>query len=315
MVAMIRCACPGVSDGSAVSIVGRPTMSFISAGRIIVFLAVCSVGAILAGCSATDLVNALVPGKGYVEKADLTYGEGARRRLDVYVPAAGAKPAPVVIFFYGGGWTAGDKDMYLFAGQAFASRGYVTVIPDYRLYPAVHYPAFLQDAAAAVRWTADHIAEQGGDPTRIYLVGHSAGAYIAAMLTLDRRWLGAVGLDPRRQIRATVGLAGPYDFLPLDTDQLKAIFGPPDQWPSTQPINHVEGDASPLLLVAGSEDEVVRPANVAHLADRIRAKGGRVEEKYYYGIGHMKLMGALAAPLRFVAPVLDDTVAFMNDNR
>ena len=314
MVAMIRCVRPGVSDGIAVSIDGRPTMSLVSAGRIIVLLAACSAGLPLAGCSATDVVNVLVPGKGYVEKAGLSYGDGPRQKLDVYVPAAAAKPAPVVIFFYGGGWTAGDKDMYLFAGQAFASRGFVTVIPDYRLYPEVSYPAFLQDAAAAVRWTVDHIAGQGGDPRRIYLVGHSAGAYIAAMLTLDRRWLGAVGLDPRRQIRAMVGLAGPYDFLPLDTDQLKAIFGPPDQWPSTQPINHVEGDGPPMLLVAGAEDDVVRPANVAHLAGRIRAKGGLVEEKYYYGIGHMKLVGALAAPLRFVAPVLDDTADFMNDN-
>jgi acetyl esterase/lipase len=123
-----------------------------------------------------------------------------------------AKRAPVVIFFYGGGWTAGDRGMYLFVGEAFASRRFATVIPDYRLYPEVRYPAFLQDAAAAVRWTVDHIAGQGDDPPRIYPVGHSAGAYIAAMLTLDRRWLGAVRVDPRRQIRGMVGLAAPMTF-------------------------------------------------------------------------------------------------------
>ncbi len=269
----------------------------------------------LAGCSATAVVNALVPDDDYREYGDQLYGEGPRRKLDIYVPTAAAGPAPVVVFFYGGGWTSGDKDMYLFVGQAFASRGFVTVIPDYRLYPEVRYPAFVEDAASAVRWTVDHIGEQGGDPKRIYLVGHSAGAYIAAMLTLDRRWLGVVGLDPRRQIRATVGLAGPYDFLPLDTEVLKSIFGPPEQWPSTQPINHVDGDAPPLLLMAGSEDDVVKPANATRLADRIRAKGGHAQEKYYLGIGHMKLLGALAAPLRFIDPVLDDATNFMNENR
>jgi acetyl esterase/lipase len=283
--------------------------------RAIAGLLPASLACLLTGGCSTTAINALVPSAAYHEQAEIAYGEGARHKLDVYVPTAAANPAPVVIFFYGGGWIAGDKDMYLFVGQAFASRGFVTVIPDYRLYPEARYPAFLQDGAASVRWTVDHISELGGDPKHIYLAGHSAGAYIAAMLNLDRRWLGDVGIDPRQQIRATVGLAGPYDFLPLDTDQLKAIFGPPEQWPSTQPINHVEGDAPPMLLVAGAEDDVVRPANVAHLAARIRAKGGRVEEKYYYGIGHMKLVGALADPLRFLAPVLDDTTAFMNDNR
>jgi acetyl esterase/lipase len=294
-------------------------MSFIRAGlarlnrrRTLCRLPVALACLLIWSCSATSVVNTLVPDSDYREYSDQSYGEGPRHKLDIYVPRTAPASAPVVIFFYGGGWTHGDKDKYLFVAEALVSRGLVVVVPDYRLYPEVTYPAFLEDSALAVRWTLDHIGERGGDPNRVYLMGHSAGAYIAAMLSLDRRWLAAVGVDPRRQIRGTIGLAGPYDFLPLETAELKAIFGPPDQWPSTQPINHVEGTAPPMLLMAGSEDKLVKPAIAARLADRIRAKGGRVQEKYYLGIDHRKLVGAPAAPLRSAAPVLDDATHFMN---
>jgi acetyl esterase/lipase len=270
------------------------------------------VAGLLSACSPTTIVNSLVPRSGYQVEKDVAYGPEERQRLDVYRPTAPGKSLPVVVFFYGGNWESGDKSMYLFAGEALASRGFIAVIADYRLYPQVRFPAFLEDAARAVAWTSAHVDELGGDRRRLYLMGHSAGAYIAAMLTLDYRWLDADGLDPRRAIAGTVGLAGPYDFLPLRSATLKAIFGPEAQWPATQPINYVRGDAPPMLLATGTDDTTVGPYNSENLAERIRSEGGRVSERYYKGVGHAPLVGALAWPLRFTAPVLADAVQFMN---
>jgi acetyl esterase/lipase len=209
----------------------------------------------------------------------------------------------VVVFFYGGGWDQGEKRDYRFVGQTLAEQGFVAVVPDYRVYPAVRYPAFLQDSALAVRWARDHAAENGGDPERVFLMGHSAGAYNAVMLAVDRRWLGAVGMDPRRDLRGVIGLAGPYDFLPLHSDELKAIFGPPDMRPDTQPINHVDGQAPPMLLMTDARDKVVDPGNTERMADRIRERGGQVEAVTFPGLSHALILGAIARPLHFLAPV------------
>jgi acetyl esterase/lipase len=175
----------------------------------------------------------------------------------------------------------------------------------------VRWPAFLEDNAKAVRWVKDHAAEFGGDPSKLFLVGHSAGAYNAVMLSLDRRWLAAVGMDPRRDLRGTVGLAGPYDFLPLRSDELKAIFGPVNTRPATQPINYVDGQGPPLFLATDDGDKVVDPGNTTRLAAKIRADGGSVETRTYRGLSHALLLGVVAAPLRFLAPVLKDLTAFI----
>lgn len=263
--------------------------------------------AALAGCSAPDLVNALTPRDGYAVRRDVAYGEERRRRLDVYLPNEAAADAPVVVFFYGGNWQSGDRGDYRFVAQAFASRGYVTVVPDYGLYPPALFPSFLQDAAAAVAWTRDNLRAPGVERP-IFLVGHSAGAYIAAMLTLDERWLERAGAAGA--VRAAAGLAGPYDFLPLRDPALMEIFGPEDGRPQTQPINYVDGTEPPLLLIAGDADETVRPANTLRLAARIAERGGEVETRLYEGVGHIRLVAVFASPLRGLAPVLDDVDAF-----
>jgi acetyl esterase/lipase len=258
------------------------------------------------GCSADRIVDSLTPHEGYRLIADRPYGEGPRRKLDVYLPDPPVDHAPMVVFFYGGNWQSGDKAMYRFIGQALASRGVVTVIPDYRLYPEARYADFLADAAAAVAWSGGHAAELGGDPARLYLMGHSAGAYIAAMLALDRRWLGA-----RPKIAGMIGLSGPYDFLPLTDPMLQRIFAPENEWPATQPIFYARGDAPPLLLLTGDDDDTVDPGNTARLASRIRALGGDVTEKHYPGVGHLQIIGAMAAPFHFIAPTLDDAMGFV----
>jgi acetyl esterase/lipase len=264
---------------------------------------------LLSGCSPAGVLNAVAPRVGITTTRDVAYAPGERHALDIYAPAE--RPAPVIVFIYGGSWQDGSRSMYRFVGAALARCGFVTVIPDYRLYPPVRFPGFLQDAALAVAWTRANIARYGGDPRQIVLMGHSAGAQMVAMLTLDPQWLHAVGLDPDRDIAAMVGLAGPYDFLPLTDPVLQTIFAPAGDLRLTQPITFARGDAPPMFLAAGRSDRTVLPRNTERLAAAIRADGGQVEEKLYPGIGHAALIGAVAWPLRWLAPVLRDVTAFL----
>jgi acetyl esterase/lipase len=262
--------------------------------------------------SPASVLNVIARWGNYRATTGIAYAPGSRHSLDVYAPEPRAEAAPVVVFFYGGNWQEGDKAVYRFVGAALAARGLVTVIPDYRIYPEVRFPGFLEDGALAVRWAHDHAAEYGGDPGRMVLMGHSAGAHIAAMLTYDRQWLAQDGLDPDRDVRGLVGLSGPYDFLPLHSDTLKIIFGPEDRLAATQPINFVAKGAPPAFLASGRDDDLVDPGNVTRLARRITETGDAVSVKFYAGVGHRTLIGAFAPPLRPLAPVLRDSVEFID---
>jgi acetyl esterase/lipase len=239
----------------------------------------------------------------------IAYGGDARQRLDVYRPTGVGGARPMAVFFYGGRWDSGDRGLYSFVGEALTAQGLVVVIPDYRLHPEVVFPAFVDDGALAVRWARDHAAALGGDPERIFLIGHSAGAHIALLLTLDERYLRAAGV-PRSALRGAVGIAGPYDFLPLRPD-LRPIFGPPGRWPDSQPIRFVDGDEPPVLLLSAGTDRVVDPHNAPNLAARIRQMGGRVEHIEYPRLGHLSVLLALASPLRRLGPVRRDVGAFL----
>jgi acetyl esterase/lipase len=265
----------------------------------------------LTSCSATVL-NTLEPHTHVSIVRDLRYQPGSRGTLDLYRPKSPANQTPVVVFIYGGYWDSGDKSKYAFVGEALASVGFLTLIPDYRVYPEVRWPTFLQDNAQAVRWAYDHAAEYGADPRALFLLGHSAGGYDAVMLALDRRWLREVQMDPARDLRGVAGLAGPYDFLPLKSKELQQVFGPLEGRPATQPINHVTGLNPPLLLATDTADGTVEPANTTRLAAKVRAAGGPVEARYYRGLNHGLLLGVFAAPLRFLSPVLHDVVQFFN---
>ena len=266
---------------------------------------------LLSACSPVTVLNALAPKAGITETTDIAYAPGSRHGLDIYAPADGDSH-PVVVFFYGGGWKDGSKADYRFVGAALAAKGFLTVIPDYRLYPRVRFPGFLRDNAAAVAWTKANIARYGGDPARIFLMGHSAGAYNAAMLTLDRQWLAADGLDPDRDIAGTIGLAGPYDFLPLHDPELEDIFAPAGDLRLSQPIAFARGDASPMFLAAGTADKTVWPRNTEHLAAALRADGGVVEERLYDGVNHTRIVGALAGALTWLAPSMKDLTGFLD---
>jgi acetyl esterase/lipase len=240
----------------------------------------------------------------------LSYGPGERHKLDVYAPRAAAMARlPVIVFFYGGSWNSGRRQGYAFAARALAARGFVVVLPDYRLVPEVRYPEFLRDCAAAVRWSRSHAGAWGGDGERIVLIGHSAGAYNAAMVALDP---GLLGPD-RSAIRGFAGLAGPADFLPLDDPASIAAFG---AWPrpaETQPVSHAGPGAPPALLLHGTGDTRVRPRNSHRLAARLNAAGGDVRLKLYPGLGHVGILIALAIPFRRQAPVLADVAAFAHE--
>ena len=263
---------------------------------------------LLAGCSATDLLNATVPAGDTRVTRDVAFMPGPRGRLDVYRPA---RPGgPLVVFLYGGSWRTGDKDMYAFVARPLAARGAVVVVPDYRLFPEVRFPDFLADNAAAVAWALAHAAELGADPARVFVLGHSAGAYNAAMLALDPRYLAAAGAS-RDRLAGVAGLAGPYDFLPIQDPDVIPVFATVNDGPASQPVSYVDGHNPPLLLLAGDADTTVRPQNTASLARRVAAAGGRVDSKLYPGVGHIGIVTAFAPVFSGKAPVLDDVWAFI----
>lgn len=268
--------------------------------------------AALSACTALGLLDATTPSAGYRRTADIPYGPLARQKLDVYVPDGARAPLPVVVFFYGGSWQEGRREQYRFAGEALASRGFLAVVPDYRVYPEVRFPDFLRDGAAAVRWVRDHAGQYGGDASRLFLAGHSAGAYNAAMLALDGRWLGEAGLTPQTSVRGWIGLSGPYDFLPIRSPVIQTIFGPRESWPATQPVAYVSAAAPPALLLTGAADTRVLPGNTDRLAARLREAGVPVTVLAYPGVGHGRTVAALARPFRSDPPILEEIRRFVD---
>ena len=264
---------------------------------------------LLAACSPATMLGRIQPAAPGGEHRDVAYAPGPRHSLDIYLPAKGGAPPPVVVFFYGGGWKSGDRAMYRFVGRSLARCGAITLIPDYRVWPEAGFHGFLHDAAAAVAYARQDIPRLGGDPARLFLMGHSAGAYIAAMLALDPRWLAEEGVDPPSALAGVIGLAGPYDFLPLRDPVLEQIFAPVG--PATQPITFAANARAPMMLAAGTNDTTVFPANSTRLGARVRASGGQATTVLYPGVGHVGLVAALAAPLGFLAPVRADTCRFL----
>jgi acetyl esterase/lipase len=269
---------------------------------------------LLAACAPTVSLNALASISSSHTRVDgIPYGPLPRHKLDIYRPAAVAPAGgwPVVVFFYGGSWNRGERADYRFVGEALASRGVLALIVDYRLYPEVRYPAFLGDCAQALAYGLREAAALGGNPKRVFVMGHSAGAYNAAMLALDARWLQATGHSPK-ELAGWVGLAGPYDFLPIHNPDAKPVFFHPSYPAGSQAIDYARRDAPPGFLAAPAHDELVDPQrNTVGLAMRLRDAGAPVTLKVYERVDHMTIAGALAWPLHWLAPVLDDVSAFV----
>lgn len=270
------------------------------------------VALLLSACTGQQIVNDLTSEKGYGLSSNIVFDSTTGLKLDIYSPA-GASGAPVVIFFHGGRWSEGKKEDYKFVGQALAARGMVAVIPDFRQYPQVRYPKFLQDNARAVRWVRDQVIQYGGDPGKIVLLGHSSGAYNAAMLTLNPELLKAVGGD-RTWLRGTIGLAGPYDFLPITDPDLRDIFGAPENYDQTQPVLYPDGKNPPMLLMHGQDDEIVLVRNTESLAARIQQANGPVETVIYPKMSHRKIIASVAtSSIVQIAVGQSDVAFYIND--
>lgn len=286
-----------------------------TSSAILALIAGLMLAALVSRCSPVGVLNALTPVSTYQLTKGISYGADPRQRLDIYQPQPPASGQPLVVFFYGGSWHRGDRKDYEFVGEALASRGVVTVLADYRLYPQVHYPDFLQDCAAAVAWAAREAGRHGADPRRLYVMGHSAGAYNAAMLALDARWLAQVGMSPAA-LAGWIGLAGPYDFLPIINPDVRPVFNHPNYPPGSQPIGYASSSAPRTFLGAATTDTLVNPQrNTQQMADKLRAAGVPVSLKFYHRVNHITLASAFARPLRWLAPVLDDVDGFVHSDR
>ena len=226
------------------------------------------------GC-ALHIVNALTPGANATQVQGIAYGDHPRHKLDLYRPAEG-KNFAIVMFIHGGYWSSGERAEYRFVGETLAKRGYLAAIISYRLYPEVRFPGFIEDAASAVAKLRNIARQYGGDPQRLYVGGHSAGAHSAMMLALDERYLGAEGGSPE-WLRGVFGLSGPYDFLPPKAKKVAAIFGPSERYPQGNTVNFVSVDHPPTLLIHGRDDTTVSARNSQQLAELLRESGNRAD--------------------------------------
>jgi len=268
---------------------------------------------LLNGCQAVLFrsLNATASKTDVLTRHDVVFDSAHQLALDVYRPP-NAHDAPVVVFFYGGSWKSGKRQWYRWAGEALARRGLVVVIPDYRLWPKVRLDGFMRDGAHAVAWTREHAADYGGNPDALFLMGHSAGAHIAALLATDAHWLDTVDMQPR-ELAGFIGLAGPYDFLPLKDPDFIDMFGRThDAQLRSQPVHFVDGDEPPMLLMQGDADKTVWPRNASSMASAMQRESELVEVKMYPDIGHVGLLLAMSSTFGSKAPVLEDTMKFIH---
>jgi acetyl esterase/lipase len=239
----------------------------------------------------------------------VSYGPDPRQKLDVYRPAGAGGALPVLVFSYGGAWNSGARGLYDFAGRAFAAAGFLTIVYDYRLVPAIRFPGFVEDTAAVIAWARHNAAQFGGDGARLFLAGHSAGAYNVSLVALDPRYLATHGLDPKI-VAGVAALSGPFDFLPLDGPATREAFGHWHELPETQPVNWVSPASPPFLLITGDADRTVYPRNSERLSARLRESGVEAKLLVLEGLGHAGVLTAIARPLRWRAPVLAQVTGF-----
>jgi len=265
-------------------------------------------------CSPLHLLNNFVPGNSYTTTNNISYGQHTRQQLDIYTAAnKTCSNCPVLVFFHGGAWHTGEKEEYKFLGEAFASEGFIVVIPGFRLYPEVQFPVFIEDAAQSIRWVRDNITRYGGNPDNINLMGHSSGAHITMMLLFDQHYFKD-GNVPRTSIKSAIGLAGPYDFLPANEKLIVNIFStaaPPEMG---EPMHFVSNTGVPVLLATGLEDRRVNPDNSLKLAKKLRQENAKVKLITYPETGHSGILLSLSKPLRHLSPAFADSLAFIRES-
>lgn len=263
--------------------------------------------------SGTALLNSLANTNDYTKVGNVSYGEQPQNKLDIYIPSISSmnkRKNAVIVFFYGGCWgecTTLKKSDYLFVAQSLASRGFTTVIADFRQYPEVDFKDLMADASNIIKWASQHISKYGGDPKHIIVAGHSSGAHIAAMLALNPRYLNSI---TRKNIRGFIGLAGPYDFLPLDKKYQRALFNPSNNYANSQPINFLSATSPPLLILHGEIDTTVGKHNAINLSKKAERLGVKQQLILYPEHDHVGILAALSRPLQGKSSVLRDMISF-----
>lgn len=290
-------------------------------GGILLILAIGGIGLQIAvsrnGPAVVSTIDSIAGGQNGAElKATISTGEHPAQKLTVWGPEtrdAADAPLPVLIFAHGGGWRSGDPVDYGFVGRAFVPEGFIVVLAGYRLGEDGVFPGMLEDTASVIAWTHEEIAAYGGDPDRIILAGHSAGAYNVVMVGLEEQWLGRRGLSTT-DIAGVVGMAGPYDFLPLGRDSTQAAFGHVEDPVITQPTAHVRADGPQMLLIQGEQDDLVRPRNARILSEALVEAGGHAQTVFYPEMGHNGPLLSFAAPLRSRRDVVSVITEFANES-
>lgn len=264
-----------------------------------------------AGCSILDTVNTLSSESGSSSVGDIAYGPHPRQRLDLYRPDKPGSDSAIIVFFYGGAWASGERSEYEFVARSLATLGHYVVVPDYRLYPEVTFPDFVYDGADATAYVMRNMTELAGVTRPLFLAGHSAGAHIAMLLAVDPRYLARVG-RARSELAGVIGLAGPYDFLPLESDSLKRIFPTPETRRDSQPVNFVDAGQPPVFLAHGDRDERVWLRNSLNMTEKLESAGNSVTLKIYPGFDHTDLIKPFVSFIDDDAGILRDIEAFIS---
>lgn len=270
---------------------------------------------LLNSCSPERLVNtvnATNAPRGLTVVKDQRYGPDARNVIDVYAPQD-ARNAPVALFIHGGSWTGGDKSDHAFVGDSLARAGYVTGVMNYRLAPQNRYPAYVQDAALALKWLRDNAGKYGGNAQNVFVMGHSAGGFNAVELVVNERWLREVNV-PVSSVRGVIGVAGPYsyDFRQFPSKNAFPEGGLPED---IMPDRHVRKDAPPHLLLVAANDTVVYPQNALNMEAALKKAGVSVERKVLPRLNHVTIIGAVARNLTFLGGTRAEVIRFIEANR
>jgi acetyl esterase/lipase len=299
-----------IVQGPAATIPRRGRITPASAGGRRLFLQGILAAPVLAGCGLRT-VDTLTPDGGYELEKDVAYGQATRHRLDAYRPSERpARPLPVVVFIYGGSWRRGSKDDYRFLAEYLTRMGCVVVVADYRLFPEVRFPAFVEDGALAVAWARSNAARLGGDPARVFVMGHSAGAHSAVLLGLEPRYLSEVGMRIP-DIAGIVGISGPYAVDLGAIRWLRQTF-PESASGESKPIDKVRSGAPPMFLATGGRDGLVDPRNTLVFGKRLEEFGNRVETRVYDGVGHADILLGFSTTLAGDLTLGGDVMRFVD---
>ncbi|AZI42228.1 alpha/beta hydrolase [Deinococcus psychrotolerans] len=277
--------------------------------RLLALPLLLTLGVALTACNPVGTLNRATSLSGLSVTHDLHYGSDPRNVLDIYAPQGAANKA-VVLFIHGGSWDSGSKDEYVFVGESLARAGYVTAVMNYRLAPQHPYPDYVIDAASALKWLQDNAAQYGGNGQRLYVVGHSAGAFNAVDVVDDSPFLSDAGVQAGT-VRGVVGIAGPYDydFRQFPTKTAFPAGGDPAQ---IMPTQHIRADAPPNLLLVAGNDQTVDPSNGEKMKAALQAAGVPYTYTVLPGLSHITVVAALSRRLTFLGGTRQAVLDFLN---